>query len=247
MISIILAAGRGTRLRPLSFYIPKILLPVRGVPLVSYLLRNLDGLDIETSYIVASENIEMIERYVEKTGIKDVKVLKGLGWETGGDLSIALEEISSPVDTVVMNGDLITDIKISEMYEFHKKNKPLSTISVFEIDDLNEAKRFGRIRMDSDGLITEFKEKAATDEKLPAKVNTGFYILDRKLIEMRPDYLPVRKFRLEQEFLPRLAREGALYGFVSEVGYWWDVGTIDSYMEAEKFMINNRRVIPPEG
>ena len=65
MISIILAAGQGTRMRPLSYIIPKILLPVHGKPVISYLLNNMNGLKIDKTYIVASEHIEQIQTYIE--------------------------------------------------------------------------------------------------------------------------------------------------------------------------------------
>ena len=178
--------------------------------------------------------------------MEHVKVVRGLGWETGGDLSIALEEISRDEDTIVMNGDLETDIKISEMYEFHKKKRPLSTISVFELDSLEEARRFGRISIDRDGRVLSFDEKKDIEETPPVKVNTGFYILDRELVKKRLEYLSPRKFRLEKSFFPRLVKESSLYGYVSKVSYWWDVGTIDSYLEAERFLISDRRIIPPE-
>ena len=116
MISIILAAGNGTRIRPLSYYIPKILLPVKGKPVLDYVLRNLSSLKIDTHYIVASEHLETIESYLKNTGMDNVKVVRGLGWETGGDLSIAMEEINVTDDAAVMNGDIITDVDMSELY-----------------------------------------------------------------------------------------------------------------------------------
>lgn len=245
MIAIILAAGQGTRLRPLSYFIPKILLPVRGKPVLDYLLRNLEGLDIEQVYVVVSENSQIVEEYLNKTDASNVEVVRGLGWETGGDLSIALEQIDPSEDVVVMNGDLVTDIQISEIFEFHKKRRPLSTISIFELNDNTEALRFGKIAIEEDGRITEFSEKPGTVQRTPIAVNTGFYILDRDLIRKRGDYLTPGKFKLESDFFPRLAKEGQLYGKISSVTYWWDVGTMKSYMEAEKFLINSRKIIPP--
>lgn len=245
MIAVILAAGQGTRLRPLSYFIPKILLPVRGRPVLDYLLRNLEGLDLKNIYVVVSEHMQILEEYLEKTSMDNVVPVKGLGWETGGDLSLALEQINTEDDVVVMNGDLVTDIRISEVYESHEKRRPLSTISVFELNDPKEALRFGKITMEPDSRITEFSEKPASNGPMPALVNTGFYVLDRELVKRRHDYLLPRKFKLESEFFPRLSEEGQLYGKMSSVSFWWDVGTMDSYMEAEKFLINSKKIIPP--
>lgn len=245
MIALILAAGKGTRLRPLSYFIPKILLPVRGEPVLSHLLANLEGIELETIYIVASENIEIINNYLEKTNQDNVKVIKGLGWETGGDLSLAIEEANITEDLIVMNGDLITDIKIKELVETHKADKNHCTISVFELNDPEEAKRFGSIEKNGDNMITKFSEKKDSNIKIPALVNTGFYVIGDKILSDRSKYFIPRKFRLETEFFPALAKEGKLKGVISEVTYWWDVGTIESYLNAENYMINKKGVVPP--
>ena len=245
MISIILAAGNGTRIRPLSYYVPKILLPVKGKPVLDYVLRNLSSLDINTHYIVASEHLETIEAYLKNTGMDNVKVVRGLGWETGGDLSLALEQIDASEDVAVMNGDIITDIDMSKLYDHHKKTGKLASIAVFSLNDPMEAKRFGRIELSNDSTVAKFDEKSQENTNVPALVNTGFYIFDHRLIERRNEYLVPRKFKLENTLFPRLAMEHQLSGHVMEINYWWDVGTIDSYLKAENYMINNHGVVPP--
>lgn len=245
MISVILAAGPGTRMRPLSYYVPKILLPVKGKPVLDYILRNLSKLEIDTHYIVAFEHLETIERYLKNTGMDNVKVVRGLGWETGGDLSLALEQIRRNEDIAVLNGDIITDVNMSKLYERHKETKRLATIAILSLEDREEAKRFGRVQMTRDSRITSFEEKSTRIDEFPALVNTGFYIFDRKLIEKRDLYLVPKRFKLENSLFPRLATEGKLSGFVAEINYWWDVGTMDSYLKAENFMINESGVVPP--
>ncbi|MDS0256812.1 nucleotidyltransferase family protein [Thermoplasmatales archaeon AK] len=245
MISIILAAGSGTRMRPLSYYIPKILLPVKGRPVLNYVLDNLGNLRVDAHYIVVSDHFDTVERYLKSTGMDNVKVVRGLGWETGGDLSIALEQINVTDDTAVMNGDIITDVEMSELYNHHKKSGKLASIAVFSLNDPLEAKRFGRIELSENSTITKFEEKSQDIDRIPALVNTGFYIFDRRLIEQRGKYLVPRKFKLENELFPRLAKEGQLSGYAMNIGYWWDVGTIDSYLRAENYMINNKGVVPP--
>ena len=245
MISIILAAGSGTRIRPLSYYVPKILLPVKGRPVLDYVLKNLSSLDIDTHYIVASEHLETIEAYLKNTGMDNVKVVRGLGWETGGDLSLALEQINATEDAAVMNGDIITDIDMSKLYNNHIKTVKLASIAVLSLNDPLEARRFGRIELGKDSTVTKFDEKSQEDTSVPALVNTGFYIFDHRLIERRNEYLIPRKFKLENTLFPQLAREHQLSGHVMEINYWWDVGTLDSYLKAENYMINNHGVVPP--
>ena len=245
MISIILAAGSGTRMRPLSYYVPKILLPVKGKPVLDYVLENLSHLKVDTHYIVVSEHLETVDRYLKNTGMDNVKVVRGLGWETGGDLSLALEQINVTEDAAVMNGDIITDVDMSELYKHHLKTEKLASIAVLSLNDPMEAKRFGRIELSNDSTVTKFDEKSQENTKVPALVNTGFYIFDHRLIERRHEYLVPRKFKLENTLFPRLASEHQLSGHVMEINYWWDVGTIDSYIKAENYVINNHGVVPP--
>ena len=245
MISIILAAGQGSRMRPLSYVIPKILLPVHGKPVLSYLLKNMNGLRIDKTYIVASEHIEQIQTYIDKTNMENVYVVNGLGWETGGDLSIALENINHVDDTIVLNGDIITDISLKKVYQEHRNVDPYVTIGIFNLKDTKEIKRFGRIYTDEHNMITNFTEKPENNNIGPNNVNSGFYIFSKKIIENRSEYLVPRIFKLEQELFPRLAREYKLYASLCDLSYWWDVGTMESYLKAEQFFINNHNIIPP--
>jgi len=244
MRGIILAAGSGTRIRPLSYYLPKILLPVKGIPVIDYLLENLRDLNLDKIYIVASENLDNIDRFLEKTGKNRVQVVQGLGWETGGDLSLALEQINYEDDYVVMNGDIVTDINMRETYDFHKTVDSYVTASVFDLKD-DDAKRFGRIQVERDGKITKFLEKSFNSPDSMSIVNTGFYIFDKRLIQERKKYLIPRKFKLETELFPQLSSEGKMFGHIDNPEYWWDVGTIESYLKAENYMINKKGVVPP--
>lgn len=91
-----------------------------------------------------------------------------------------------------------------------------------------EARRFGRIELSKDSTVTKFDEKSQEDTRVPALVNTGFYIFDHRLVELRNKYLVPKKFKLENTLFPHLAREHQLSGHVMEINYWWDVGTLDS-------------------
>lgn len=245
MISIILAAGQGTRMRPLSYIIPKVLLPVRGKPVLDYLLSNLAGIDISHHFIVVSEQYDTVQNYLEKTGMDNVSVIKGLGWETGGDLSIALQEIGRKDDAIVMNGDIITDVNIAELYQYHKEKKAPVSMALFELNDEEEAKRFGQITLASDGSISNFIEKNDTAMRGSNLVNVGFYIFSKIFLSSPQDYLIPRRFKLETELFPKLAMEHKLFGYPMKIDYWWDVGTMTSYLKAEHFFINGRGIIPP--
>jgi NDP-sugar pyrophosphorylase family protein len=246
MYAVILAAGKGTRMRPLSYYLPKILLPVRGEPVLNYLIRNVESLDPDRIYIVASEHLDEISKYLEKTNSKNVKVVRGLEFETGGDLSLALEQIENRnQDAIVMNGDIVTDVDMKEVFDFHEKSDSYVTASLFEMKDREEAKRFGRVQINGRGKIIKFLEKAQFSPDPKSLVNVGFYIFDKTFIRKRNHYFSNKKFKLETDLFPRLSSEGHMYGFVTNPKYWWDVGTLESYIKAENFMINMEGILPP--
>ena len=203
MISIILAAGQGRRMRPLSYFIPKILLPVRGQPVLEYLLSNMKNVDVKHHYIVVSEHAEAIETYLEKTGKNNISIVRGLGWETGGDLAVAFEEIGDSDDAIVMNGDIITDVDMNQLYCFHKEHTPLISMSLLELNDSTEAKRFGSITLADDYSISEFLEKNELNDKSNNLVSVGFYIFDKKFISNRHKYMTPRKFKIEYDLFLR--------------------------------------------
>ena len=189
--------------------------------------------------------LEVIDRYIEEAGLDRVETVRGLGWETGGDLALALEQIGRDDDALVMNGDIITDLKMADVARFHREKGGLATISVFPLSDESEARRFGRIALADDLRIRSFEEKAIANPGRESLVNSGFYVFDKRLVENRQKYLVPRKFRLETELFPRLANEGQLFGHRADVAYWWDVGTLESYLKAEEYLVTQRGVIPP--
>jgi NDP-sugar pyrophosphorylase family protein len=233
-------------MRPLSFYIPKILLPVRGRPVLNHLLKNLEGLDVDRHYVVASQYLEVIDKYIQESGLTNVETIRGLGWETGGDLALALEQIGRNEDALVMNGDIITDLRMAEVLEFHRQKHAMATIAVFRLGDEVESRRFGRVTLDRDSRIVNFEEKPSGQGGKDPLVNSGFYVFDRRLLESRREYLVPRRFRLETGLFPALAKEGTLFGHPAQLGYWWDVGTLESYLKAEQYLVNQHGVIPPD-
>jgi len=203
------------------------------------------NVDVSHHYIVASEHVEAIENYLEKTGKKNISTVRALGWETGGDLSIAFEEIGDSDDAIVMNGDIITDVDMGQLYRFHREHNALVSMALLELNDEEEARRFGQVELDKDFAITEFLEKNQGGIRKSKLVNVGFYIFSREFISHRSEYMMPKKFKLERDLFPRLAHERKLFGMRMDINYWWDVGTMSSYLKAEQFFINNKGIIPP--
>lgn len=241
MKAVILAAGKGTRMKPLTYGIPKPLLPVGGKPVVDYVIDNLMTAHGEISeiFVAVSYMREVIESYLSHTPRDHLKIetVTTLGWETGGDLHAVVVEkgISEPV--VVAYGDNVTNLNIGEMVKFHKKSGKLATIALFRVP-FEDVDRFGIAEVAGD-LVTSFIEKPPKKEAKSNLANAGYYILEPQLLER----IPHKKVKIEHVLFPSLAKEGQLGAFIYNPSYWLDIGTIDAYRKANRMI---EGILPPE-
>ncbi len=232
MKAIILAGGKGTRLRPLTYAIPKPLLPVGGKPVIEYVIKNLKTLpDLETIYVGVSHQKELIERYFNHVdyGVP-VKTISTLCWETGGDLKCIVNEESIDERVVVAYGDNVTKINIKEMVETHKKDGFLGTVALFEVPN-EDVERFGIAKLDGN-KISKFIEKPKKEEAPSNLANAGYYVLEPEALRM----LGYEKTKVEFSLFPQLAEMGKLGAYSTELPYWLDIGTIESYRKANRMM-----------
>ena len=151
MIGIVLAAGKGTRLRPLTYAIPKPLLPVGGKPVIDYAIENLSHCDeVNHIFVAVSHGKDIIENYINHVeyGTK-VEIVHTLGWETGGDLKTVLNERAVKEPIIVAYGDIVSQINANDMLAFHKKSKKSATVALFSVPN-EDVNKFG---------ITKIKNK----------------------------------------------------------------------------------------
>ncbi len=261
MKAIILAAGKGTRLRPLTYAVPKSLLPIGDRPVIDYVIDNLKTLhDIDEVYIAvnASEHIgRTIEEHFRQYKCRnpseydkkyrfDINVIDVLGWETGGDTYLASKQIENINDTfLVCFGDNVTEINLKDMMEYHKERGKLATMSLFEVSK-KEAYRMGIAKVGSDGIIERFIEKPYNDEMGYFNgryfANAGYYLFEPDILER----LPKHKSKLEKTVIPDLVKKKEIYGYIFDPPYWLDIGTAKSYKEACRLILDKEKgVIPP--
>jgi NDP-sugar pyrophosphorylase family protein len=237
--AIILAAGKGVRLRPLTYGIPKPLLPVGAKPVIDFVIENLlTCKEIDTIYVGVSHMQNMISSYLTHTPRNKVVIetVSTLCWETGGDIKvIAVEKgISGPV--VVAYGDNVTRINIDRLVKFHKKMRRSATVALFKVP-WEEVHRFGVAKVEN-GIVREFVEKPAEGKEPSNLANVGYYVLEPAVIEQ----IPMSKVKMESTLFPKLAREGELAGLVYDLKYWLDIGTIEAYRKANRMM---EGILPP--
>lgn len=242
MKAIVLAAGEGSRLRPLTYAIPKPLLPVAGKPVIDYVLDNLlkckeiDEVIVAVSHMAQHE--VALKNYLYNTRDSvEVRVVPVMGWGSGGDLKIVATECGIKDTFVVAYGDVVTDIDVSALVKAHNKASAPVTIALFDVPR-KDVSRFGIVALDGD-RITKFVEKPKDEEAPSNTANACYFVMEPSILEN----IPYGKAKLETDIFPKLAETNKLKGMKCAPSMWVDVGTLKSYLKANKMA---ELMLPPE-
>lgn len=227
MKAIVLAGGYATRLRPISYALPKLLFPVLGKPMIYWTLDLLKGIGVEeavlgVNFLADSLRMEVGSNY---KGIAINYSLEKAPLGTGGPIKLASEGTRFDERFVAMNGDVIANIDLGKMLKHHEQTKALITDALHEVKDPT---RFGVVQLDSEGRIRRFVEKPKAKEAPSRLVNAGIYVVEPEVLKMIPAN---RKVSLEREIFPLLVRDGKLSGFPFS-GDWFDIGNLRDYRKA---------------
>lgn len=227
--SLILAGGKGMRLRPLTYRTPKALIDVKGKTLIEWLFELFKKYGIRDVILSVGYLADEIRNYFtdgSKFGMNieyvEENPNKPLG--TAGPLRLAQDMLTDSF--IVSNGDELKCINIPRMFRLHKRKNALATIALTTV---NDPSLYGVARLDGSRIV-EFVEKPKKSETPSNLINSGFYIIEPEVIEI----IPKGKFcSLEREIFPKLAREGRLRGFPFS-GQWFDTGNIERLEKARK-------------
>jgi len=224
--AVILAGGLGARLRPVVSDKPKVLAEVCGRPFLSYLLDQLCGADVRDVVLCTGHMGDMVQRvYGDK--YKSLRLLHSREDEpldTGGALRLAVPLFKSDV-VLVMNGDSYIDADLSSYVGWFFEKDRQASILLTRVSDIE---RYGTVKLGKDERIISFKEKGMI--KGLGWINAGIYLVKKSLLKTIP---LGKKFSLEKGFFPPLVRFG-FFGRQCQ-GRFIDIGTPESYAEAEKF------------
>lgn len=224
MEGLILCGGLATRLRPLTYTRPKILLPVNNRTILSYqmdLLRDCDQIILATNYLT-----EKIEEHIKTKNFQNIIINRErefLG--TAGAIKNAERFID---DTFfVLNGDIISFVNLKELLTFHKNKGAMITIALCKVEDPS---RYGTVILEG-GRILKFIEKQDPSQKLNENsqnlINAGIYAIEPAFLDLVEKNKTVS---IEKDVFPTLADKGELCGFVFE-GFWTDVGIPEEYIK----------------
>lgn len=223
--ALILAGGKGTRLRPITYEIPKALIPIHGKTLTEHLFDLFKRHNVNDIILAVGHLKERVMAHFgagEKYNVKINYIQENEPLGTAGPLKMAKDKIK---DTIfVSNGDEVKDVDLEKMYEMHKKSNALLTIALTKVKDPSA---YGVARMDGNQIL-EFIEKPK--ENAPSHlINSGLYLIEPEVLNMIPEGFSM----LEKDIFPKLAKSGKLYGFYFP-GQWFDTGNMERYEQALK-------------
>ena len=233
--AMVMAAGMGSRLEPITLKLPKPLIPVMNRPLMDIILSQLHNIGvnevISNTYYLANQ---IIDRYKSnKLGIKFNYIKETELSGTAGGVKKCQFFFDEGEDFIVISGDVLTTADIKEGIEIHKKSGAIATIGVKQVPH-ELVSHFGVVVTDEKGYITEFQEKPPLEEAKSNLINTGIYIFNYKIF----DYIPENTFYdIAKNVFPKLLTEGQINTFkIAE--YWNDIGTIGQYKQSIQDVFN---------
>lgn len=231
MKAIILAGGQGTRLRPVTYEIPKPLITVKKRPIVNHLLELFarHGVD-DVRILVARDHQPDFERWKKnwesEFPMKNVELcFEETPRGTFGGLTM-LKDWMGDEDFILSNGDELKDFDLTSLAAFHREHGRTGTIALVSVPNPSE---YGVPIMDG-GHIVEFLNKPADPPS--HYVSSGLYILNPKIMELADEAR--ESMMIEYDIFPVLAEKRQLMGYQMERGRWYDCGTLERWEKAIK-------------
>jgi len=222
--AVILAGGKGVRLKPYTTHFPKPLMPIGDKPILAILIEKLKEADITDIIITTGYLSEMIHVLMgdgSKMGVKIKYSLEDKPLGTAGPLDLLRNELTE--DFILINGDVLSDLNFSEMIKFHKKNSNTATIGSVE---RNVFVDFGLVKLDSENKYQGWEEKPT----LKYLVSMGIYVLSPRALNC----LPKGEFFNIPDLIQALHNNNEkVKGYIHN-GYWLDIGRREDYEYACK-------------
>lgn len=257
MKAMILGAGKGTRMQPLTFDTPKPLIPLLGRPVMESIICHLESQGVKEIIVNTAYLGDAIESYFQSghrfgvdmaysyEGYKDADGLHGQALGSAGGISKIHQKSGFFNETfIVLCGDALVDIDLKAALDFHKKRKSMATVILKEVDK-KEVEKYGVVALSEKGRIEQFQEKPAPADAMSNLANVGIYLFEPEIL----DFIPTgTSYDIGADLLPLLARENqAIYGYRSDFN-WVDIGNLTDYLKATKNAIEGETgVIPKPG
>ncbi|MBI5560468.1 MAG: mannose-1-phosphate guanyltransferase [Deltaproteobacteria bacterium] len=236
MKCIIMAGGFGTRLRPITSSLPKPMVPMANKPIIGHIVELLKGHSITDLTALLYFQPEPIVDYLadgSAFGVKMRYVTPPADFGTAGSTAHAMRKEKAAA-TLVISGDVLTDIDLTKAIKFHKEKEAVATVVLTRVED---PLSYGIVITDDNGRVLRFLEKPGWGEVFSDTINTGIYILEKDVLEFIPED---KEFDFSNDLFPMLlGKDKPLYGFVAD-GYWKDVGSLQEYRQANMDVLRGK-------
>jgi NDP-sugar pyrophosphorylase family protein len=242
MKAILLAGGKGTRLRPLTLHTPKPIVPIFDRPFLRYqidLLRQVPEInEIVLSLNYQPRRIEEVFGDGSDLNLHLRYVVEPTPLGTGGAIKFAAGTgQSEPI--VVFNGDVLTAVDLPAIVALHRQRKAKATIVLTPVDN---PMAYGLVETDDQGNVLRFLEKPSADEIRCDTINAGIYVLEPETLDRIP---ADTVYSIERGYFPSLIERGETFVAHTYRGYWIDIGTPAKYQQAHRDIMSGHFSAPP--
>src|SRR5438552_634930 len=236
MKAILLAGGKGTRLRPLTIHTPKPIVPIFNRPFLHYqidLLKQVPEIDeVILSLNYQPRRIEELFGDGSDLGLAIKYVVEPAPLGTAGAIRYAGDSLRESV--VVFNGDVLTQVDLAAVIALHRERRARATIVLTPVENPSA---YGLVETDAQGNIRRFLEKPNPDEITCNTINAGIYVLEPETFDRIPKDTP---WSIERSFFPSLIERGETFVAYIGRGYWIDIGTPEKYMQVHRDIMDGR-------
>jgi NDP-sugar pyrophosphorylase family protein len=242
MKAVILAGGEGTRLRPLTLTTPKPVVPVVDRPFLRHQIDLLAGVgvaEIVLSVAYRPERIQAVFGDGSSLGIRIRYAVEDSPLGTGGAVKNALPFLDDR--TIVLNGDVLTDVDLAGVVARHAAEGASATILLTPVPNPTA---YGLVETGPGGRVLRFREKPKPDEVTADTINAGIYVLETRVLDLVP---PGVNHSIERGFFPALLARGDLVLGPVHRGYWIDIGTPEKYLQVHRDVLSRRFPVPLDG
>ena len=237
--AMVLAAGVGSRLEPISHHLPKPLVPVLNTPVMGHILNLLSKHGVTDVVSNTHYLAEILESHFAEHPVAGMNLRFFREPELSGDAGgvRAAREFLSGGTFIVTMGDLITNADITALVAEHREKGAIATIAVKQVKDVS---RFGVMKRDKDGFIQAFQEKPAAGEAISNDISTGLYILEPDIFEHIPSS---GVYGFGRQLFPSLVAKGHRVLGAELKGDWSDIGTLKDLFQTNLDALSGKIVM----
>ena len=241
MKALLLVGGQGTRLRPLTVHAPKSIVPIFNRPFLHYqldLIKQVPEIDeVILSLNYQPDRIRDVFGDGGEAGIKLRYVVEPTPLGTAGGVRYAAQGVRDTL--VVFNGDVLTQVDLGGLIDFHRGRRARATIVLTPVDNPTA---YGLVETDAESNIRRFLEKPKVEDITCNTINAGIYVLEPETFDRIPPDVP---WSIERSFFPSFIERGETFLASIYRDYWIDIGTPEKYMQVHRDIMDGRYSMPP--